>query len=161
MKISVYAPLTGCGDVVKDKFREDFDAVISSIPTGEEIFIGRDFNGHVGRTNVGYERVYDKETWWWNGEVQTILKEMENVFKVWKNVPYIYDDMKEDKRMIYMECKKNAKRVVASMRAKVQADLNQKLESPRGQIDFYELARAREKIARDLIHIKCMKDEKR
>ncbi|OWR53785.1 gag protein [Danaus plexippus plexippus] len=58
MKISVFAPLTGCGDVVKDKFREDFDAVISSIPTGEEIFIGRDFNGHVGRTNVGYERVY-------------------------------------------------------------------------------------------------------
>lgn len=58
MKISVYASLTGCGDAVKDKFREDFDAVISSIPTGEEIFIGRDFNGHVGRTNVGYERVY-------------------------------------------------------------------------------------------------------
>lgn len=56
--ISVYGPQTGCDDVVKDKFWEDFDAMIIDIPTTEDIFVGGDFNGHVGKTSGGYERVH-------------------------------------------------------------------------------------------------------
>lgn len=56
--MSVYAPQFGCDDVVKDKFWRDFDAVVMSIPESEELYIGGDFNGHVGRMNGGYERVH-------------------------------------------------------------------------------------------------------
>ncbi|XP_061706831.1 craniofacial development protein 2-like [Cydia pomonella] len=56
--ISVYAPQSGCDDVTKEKFWEDFDTITMDIPANEEIYVGGDFNGHVGRMNVGYERVH-------------------------------------------------------------------------------------------------------
>ncbi|XP_045452741.1 craniofacial development protein 2-like [Melitaea cinxia] len=56
--VSVYAPQTGCDDSMKERFWEDFDAVIMKVPECEEIYIGGDFNGHVGRMNDGYERVH-------------------------------------------------------------------------------------------------------
>ncbi|XP_045445776.1 craniofacial development protein 2-like [Melitaea cinxia] len=56
--VSVYAPQTGCDDSMKERFWEDFDAVIMKVPECEEIYIGWDFNGHVGRMNDGYERVH-------------------------------------------------------------------------------------------------------
>ncbi|XP_045454524.1 craniofacial development protein 2-like [Melitaea cinxia] len=56
--VSVYAPQTGCDDSMKERFWEDFDAVIMRVPECEEIYIGGDFNGHVGRMNDGYERVH-------------------------------------------------------------------------------------------------------
>lgn len=56
--ISVYAPQSGCEDVVKEKFWEDFDAVMMNIPDNEEVCMGGDFNGHVGQLSDGYERVH-------------------------------------------------------------------------------------------------------
>ncbi|XP_045454738.1 craniofacial development protein 2-like [Melitaea cinxia] len=56
--VSVYAPQTECDDSMKERFWEDFDAVIMKVPECEEIYIGGDFNGHVGRMNDGYERVH-------------------------------------------------------------------------------------------------------
>ncbi|XP_045458566.1 craniofacial development protein 2-like [Melitaea cinxia] len=56
--VSVYAPQTGCDDSMKERFWEDFDAVIMKVPECEEIYIGGDFNGYVGRMNDGYERVH-------------------------------------------------------------------------------------------------------
>ncbi|XP_028042510.1 craniofacial development protein 2-like, partial [Bombyx mandarina] len=56
--ISVYAPQSGCKEDVKEKFWQDFDSVMIRIPESEEICIGGDFNGHVGATNEGYERVH-------------------------------------------------------------------------------------------------------
>jgi exonuclease III len=45
--VSVYAPQTGCNDVVKEKFWEEFDEVVMSVPESEELFVVGDFNGHV------------------------------------------------------------------------------------------------------------------
>jgi hypothetical protein len=38
--------------------REDLDSMVSTVPISEKLFIGRDLNGHMGATNVGYERVH-------------------------------------------------------------------------------------------------------
>lgn len=56
--MSIYAPQTGCDDKEKERFWMDFDRVVMDVPECEEILIGGDFNGHVGRENVSYERIH-------------------------------------------------------------------------------------------------------
>ena len=40
------------------QFWEDLDSMVSTVPISEKLFIGGDLNGHVGATNVGFERVH-------------------------------------------------------------------------------------------------------
>jgi hypothetical protein len=56
--ISAYAPQVGLSESSKSQFWEDLDSMVSTVPIGEKLFIGGDLNGHVGATNVGYERVH-------------------------------------------------------------------------------------------------------
>jgi exonuclease III len=56
--ISAYAPQVGLSEGTKRQFWEDLDSMVSTVPIGEKLFIGGDLNGHVGATNVGFERVY-------------------------------------------------------------------------------------------------------
>ena len=46
--ISAYAPQVGLDDLTKEQFWEHMDDVVQGIPVGERLFIGGDFNGHVG-----------------------------------------------------------------------------------------------------------------
>jgi exonuclease III len=46
--ISAYAPQIGLNESVKMQFCEELDALVSSVPISEKIFIGGDLNGHVG-----------------------------------------------------------------------------------------------------------------
>ena len=55
--ISSYAPQVGFSESTKRQFWEDLDSMVSTVPASEKLFIG-DLNGHVGATNVGFERVY-------------------------------------------------------------------------------------------------------
>ena len=34
------------------------DQIVQEIPIGEKVFIGGDFNGHMGSNRMGYERVH-------------------------------------------------------------------------------------------------------
>jgi hypothetical protein len=52
--ISAYAPQIGLNNSVKMQFWEEFDALVSSVLISEKLFIGRDHNGHVGSTRVGF-----------------------------------------------------------------------------------------------------------
>ncbi|KAJ0970135.1 hypothetical protein J5N97_023012 [Dioscorea zingiberensis] len=56
--VSVYAPQVGLGEEDKVKFWEDLDGVVLGIPSEQELFIGGDLNGHVGRLSDGYEQVH-------------------------------------------------------------------------------------------------------
>ncbi|KAK3570189.1 hypothetical protein QTP86_016499, partial [Hemibagrus guttatus] len=58
--VSGYAPQVGCELEEKERFWSELDEVIESIPTGERVVIGADFNGHVGEGNIGNEEVMDK-----------------------------------------------------------------------------------------------------
>nr|AWA44767.1 hypothetical protein SO140N16_000001 [Saccharum officinarum] len=56
--ISAYAPQVGLSEGTKRQFWEDLDSMVSTMPISEKLFIGGDLNGHVGATNVGFERVH-------------------------------------------------------------------------------------------------------
>ncbi|XP_047029963.1 uncharacterized protein LOC124637497 [Helicoverpa zea] len=319
--ISVYAPQSGCEESVKEKFWEDFDCLMMNVQDSEEVYVGGDFNGHVGRLSDGYERVHggrgfgtrnasgetllqaasafdlaitntwfnkreehlvtyksghhatqidyflvkrsslccvknckvlpgealvtqhrlvildvkvtvlpksnkdrppprirwrmlekeecadvfrsqvvdkisemkemegdvnecwsemashirevakdvcgesrgkgliDRDTWWWNDEVQKVLKEKKVAFKEWQNVEIVNASLKDDRKRIYMEWKRKAKKAVAVARAKAQERLYNSLDSPRGQKELYRITKERERRSRDITHIKCMKDE--
>ncbi|XP_063545710.1 uncharacterized protein LOC134753703 [Cydia strobilella] len=101
----------------------------------------------------------DRDTWWWNEDVRMILKEKKNAFKEWKSVEEGNDREKEIKRSAYLTSKKKAKKAVAIARAKIQDKLYDFLESPQGQKDLYRIAGERERNARDINHMKCMRDE--
>jgi exonuclease III len=53
--ISAYAPQIGLNKSVKMQFWEELDALFSSVPISEKLFIGGDLNGHVGSTRVGFD----------------------------------------------------------------------------------------------------------
>jgi hypothetical protein len=57
--ISAYAPQVGLSESTKRWFWEDLDSMVSTVPISGKIFIEGDLNGHVGATNVGFERVHE------------------------------------------------------------------------------------------------------
>jgi hypothetical protein len=52
--ISAYAPQIGLNESVKMQFQEELDALVSSVPVFEKLFVGGDLNEHVGSTRVGF-----------------------------------------------------------------------------------------------------------
>lgn len=56
--IGAYAPQKGLDEEVKKLFWDDLDKVVRRIPDIEKIFIGGDFNGHIGATSSDFDRVH-------------------------------------------------------------------------------------------------------
>ncbi|KAE8660533.1 hypothetical protein F3Y22_tig00116951pilonHSYRG00347 [Hibiscus syriacus] len=56
--LSVYAPYVGLGEGEKRCFWDQLDDVLRSIPEDQRVFIGGDFNGHIGSTTDGYDGVH-------------------------------------------------------------------------------------------------------
>ena len=54
--ISAYAPQVGCPQEEKSQFYEHLEQIMRNIKPGEEIIIGANLNGHVGRDKSGFEQ---------------------------------------------------------------------------------------------------------
>ena len=54
--ISAYAPQVGCPSEEKSQFYEHLEQIMRNIKPEEEIIIGADLNGHVGRDRSGFEQ---------------------------------------------------------------------------------------------------------
>jgi hypothetical protein len=56
--ISPYTPQIGLNESIKRHFWEQLDALVSSVPIYEKLFIGGDLNVHVCSTRVGFDGVH-------------------------------------------------------------------------------------------------------
>uniref|UniRef100_A0A1S4CRL2 Craniofacial development protein 2-like n=1 Tax=Nicotiana tabacum TaxID=4097 RepID=A0A1S4CRL2_TOBAC len=56
--VSAYAPQVGLDEEIKKRFWEGLDDIIRSIPPSERLFVGGDFNSHIGSSTVGYTEVH-------------------------------------------------------------------------------------------------------
>ncbi|XP_019231106.1 PREDICTED: craniofacial development protein 2-like [Nicotiana attenuata] len=56
--ISAYAPQVGLDEEIKRRFWEEFDGLVCGILLTEKLFIGGNFNGHIGTTFGGYDSVH-------------------------------------------------------------------------------------------------------
>ncbi|KAK3525577.1 hypothetical protein QTP70_000451 [Hemibagrus guttatus] len=59
-KFTLVTGRVGCELEEKERFWSELDEVMESIPTGERVVIGVDFNGHVAEGNTGDEEVMGK-----------------------------------------------------------------------------------------------------
>ncbi|KAK3570178.1 hypothetical protein QTP86_015745, partial [Hemibagrus guttatus] len=197
----------GCELEEKERFWSELDEVMESIPTGERVVIGADFNGHVGEGNRGDEekreehkvtyksggrrtqklrqalggqvlllddwettaeviretgrkvlgvssgrRKEDKETWWWNEEVQDSIQRKRLAKKKWDM------DRTEENRQEYEELQRRVKREVSKAKQKAYDELYTRLDTREGEKDLYRLARQRDRDGKDVQQVRVIKD---
>ena len=94
-----------------------------------------------------------KETWWWNEKVQKAIKEKKECFR------RMHLDRSADNVERYKVAKKTAKRTVSEARGRMYDGLYQRLGTKEGEKDIYRMAKSRERKTRDIIQVKCIKDE--
>ncbi|XP_019235235.1 PREDICTED: craniofacial development protein 2-like [Nicotiana attenuata] len=56
--VSAYAPHVGLDEEVKRHFWEGLDEIVCQVPPAEKLFIGGDFNGHIGSSAGSYGEVH-------------------------------------------------------------------------------------------------------
>ncbi|KAK3542740.1 hypothetical protein QTP70_000077 [Hemibagrus guttatus] len=200
----------GCELGEKERFWSELDEVMESIPAGERVVIGADFNGHVGEGNTGDEEVMgkfgvkernlegqmkkrqklrqalggqvvlpddwettaeviretgrnvlgvssgrrkeDKETWWWNEEVQDSIQRKRLAKKKWDM------DRTEENRQEYKELQRRVKREVSKAKQKAYDELYTRLDTREGEKDLYRLARQRDRDGKDVQQVRVIKD---
>ena len=97
----------------------------------------------------------DKETWWWNEEVQKSIKEKKEAKKAWDKI------RDENTKKIYIEKKSKAKKAVAMAKGCAYNDLYARLETKEGEKELYRLTRQRDRTGKDVQHMRVIKDENR
>ena len=54
--VSAYAPQVGCDEDTTNAFCNELEAVIMKVPHKENLVLAGDLNGHVGESQIGFER---------------------------------------------------------------------------------------------------------
>ncbi|KAI5085399.1 hypothetical protein C0J45_22987 [Silurus meridionalis] len=94
----------------------------------------------------------DKETWWWNEEVQESIRRKRLAKQKW--------DLQRDEksRQEYKEMRQQVKREVAKAKEKAYEELYERLDTKEGEKDLYRLARQRDRAGKDVLQVRAIKD---
>ncbi|KAK3519719.1 hypothetical protein QTP70_002672 [Hemibagrus guttatus] len=97
-------------------------------------------------------RKEDKETWWWNEEVQDSIQRKRLDKKKWDM------DRTEENRQEYKELQRRVKREVSKAKQKAYDELYTRLDTREGEKDLYRLARQRDQDGKDVQQVIVIKD---
>ncbi|KAK3524491.1 hypothetical protein QTP70_029270 [Hemibagrus guttatus] len=97
-------------------------------------------------------RKEDKETWWWNEEVQDSVQRKRLAMKKWDM------DRTEENRQEYKELQRSVKREVSKAKQKAYDELYTRLDTREGEEDLYRLARQRDRDGKDVQQVRVIKD---
>ncbi|KAK3565629.1 hypothetical protein QTP86_012957 [Hemibagrus guttatus] len=97
-------------------------------------------------------RKEDKETWWWNEEVQDSIQRKRLAKKKWDM------DRTEENRQEYKELQCRVKREVSKAKQKAYDELYTRLDIREGEKDLYRLARQRDRDGKDVQQVRVIKD---
>nr|XP_051201547.1 uncharacterized protein LOC127315053 [Lolium perenne] len=93
-----------------------------------------------------------KDTWWWNDEVQKVIREKKDNFRC------LYLDRSAANMENYKVAKKTAKRAVSEARGRAYEDLYQRLNTKEGKRDIYKMTKFSGRKTRDVNEVKCIND---
>ncbi|KAK3542058.1 hypothetical protein QTP86_011361 [Hemibagrus guttatus] len=117
--------------------------------SGEEVI------RETGRKVLGVSsgrRKEDKETCWWNEEVQDSIQRKRLAKKKWDM------DRTEENRQEYKELQRRVKREVSKAKQKAYDELYTRLDTREGEKDLYRLARQRDRDGKDVQQVRVIKD---
>ncbi|KAK3509147.1 hypothetical protein QTP70_020260, partial [Hemibagrus guttatus] len=97
-------------------------------------------------------RKEDKETWWWNEEVQDSIQRKRLAKKKWDM------DRTEENRQEYKELQSRVKREVSKAKQKAYDELYTRLDTREGEKDLYRLARQRDRDGKDVQQVRLIKN---
>ncbi|KAK3525223.1 hypothetical protein QTP86_023307 [Hemibagrus guttatus] len=97
-------------------------------------------------------RKEDKETWWWNEEVQDSIQRKRLAKKKWDM------DRTEENRQENKELQRRVKREVSKAKQKAYDELYTRLDTREGEKDLYRLARQRDRDGKDVQQVRVIKD---
>ncbi|KAK3516048.1 hypothetical protein QTP70_003785 [Hemibagrus guttatus] len=97
-------------------------------------------------------RKEDKETWWWNEEVQDSIQRKRLAKKKWDM------DRTEENRQEYKELQRRVKREVSKAKQEAYDELYTRLDTREGEKDLYSLARQRDRDGKDVQQVRVIKD---
>uniref|UniRef100_W5MVV3 Reverse transcriptase domain-containing protein n=1 Tax=Lepisosteus oculatus TaxID=7918 RepID=W5MVV3_LEPOC len=98
-------------------------------------------------------RFIDKQTWWWNNDVQQATKAKKDAYKTWRQTKCSEDLVR------YRALKSTAKRTMGTAKVAHYQDLYDQLDTPGGANKIYQLTRARDRATQDLGHVINIKGE--
>ncbi|KAM2872431.1 hypothetical protein FF1_019947 [Malus domestica] len=91
---------------------------------------------------------HQKESWWWNEEVQTKVKAKKECCKA------LYKDRTDENGERYRKAKQEAKKAVREAKLAAYDDMYKRLDTKEAELDIYKLARAREKKTMNLNQVR-------
>ena len=126
----------------KDGLPDEWDKTAEMLRKIAETVLGVTFGKQKG----------DRETWWWNKEVQESIKKRKRQ-KAWDKI------RDENNKKIYKEKKSKAEKAVAMAKGRKYDHLYARLETKEGEKELYRLARQRDRAGKNVQHVRVIKDE--
>ena len=99
------------------------------------------------------KRKGDRETWWWNEEIQESIKEKKEAKKAWNKI------RDENTKMNYKEKKSKTKKADAMAKERGYDNLYARLETKEGEKRLYNLATQRDRAGKYVQHVRIIKNK--
>ncbi|KAK3524911.1 hypothetical protein QTP86_011511 [Hemibagrus guttatus] len=140
---------------LKEECCEEFRQKLRQALGGQVVLPTSEVIRGTGRKVLGVSygrRKEDKETWWWNEEVQDSVQRKRLTEKKWDM------DRTEENRQEYKELQRRLKREVSKAKQKAYDELYTRLDTREGEQDLYRLARQRDQDGKDVQQVRVIKD---